>query len=307
MNPRRFLIFTFSLLLFRVFWGYGQSVKITGHVHADDGSALSGASVTLRVPSIGTVTRPDGSFSLSPIPDGRFTLSVSSIGYIGQSKEFVAKSGKDLVFNFIQRFFTMARVETPDGDEFMIVGGVNNPSTLYLLTAGTLTEGAVTSVGNGIETTSWSRWFKNGYYYKRTNGKFAKYKYENKALTTVAEIPVTGNSVTYTWLDDKTLMLENASPTGTDPILSYSIINVEAMAVTKSGTISGQAIGKTDNDLSVGSLVLRNNKLYIGFSIFNANWNASDTAYLAAVDYPALDKVRIFKDTRSTYPGAAGK
>lgn len=196
--------------------------------------------------------------------------------------------------------------ETPEGDEFMIVGGVNNPSTLYLLTSGTLSEGSVTSVRNGVETTSWSRWFKNGFYYKRTNGKFAKYKYENKALTTVAEIPVTGNSVTYAWLDDKTLMLENASPTGTDPIFSYSIINVETMAVTKSGTITGQAIGKTDNDLSVGSLVLRNNKLYIGFSIFNADWNVTDTAYLAAVDYPALDKVTISKDTRSTYPGAIG-
>jgi len=197
-------------------------------------------------------------------------------------------------------------VETPDGDEFAIVGGVNNPSTLYMLTSGTLAEGSITSVGNGIETTSWSRWFKNGYYYRRTNGKFAKYKYENKALTTVAEIPVTGNSVTYTWLDDKTLMLENASPTGTNPIFSYSIINVETMSETKTGTITGQAIGATDKDLSVASLVLRNNKLYIGFSIFNSNWNVSDTAYLAAVDYPGLDKVTVTKDTRSTYPGSIG-
>jgi len=197
-------------------------------------------------------------------------------------------------------------VETPDGDEFVIVGGVKNPATLYMLTAGTLTEGSVTAVGNGIETSSWSRWFKNGYYYRRTNGKFAKYKYENKALTTVAEIPVTGNSVTYVWLDDKTLLLENATPTGTNPILSYSIINVETMSVTKTGTILGQSLNKGDNDISVGSLVLRNSKLYIGYALYNADWHATDTAYLAAVDYPGLDKVAITKDTRSTYPGAIG-
>lgn len=197
-------------------------------------------------------------------------------------------------------------VPTPDGDEFMIVGGVNNPSTLYLLTSGTLTQGSVTSVGNGVETTSWSRWFKNGYYYKRTNGKFAKYKYENKALTLVSEIPVTGNSVVYTWLDDKNIILENASPVGKDPIFSYSIINVETMAVTKSGTILGQAMGPTDNDISVGSLVVRGSKLYIGFSIFNSGWSATDTAYLAAVDYPALDKATVAKDVRSTFPGSIG-
>ena len=116
MDPRRFLIFTICFFLLCIFEISAQSIKITGQVHADDGAALSGASVALRGTSIGTVTTTDGSFSLSPIPEGRFTISVSSVGYIGQSKEFVAKSGKDLVFDFV------LKSDSRDMEEALVLG-----------------------------------------------------------------------------------------------------------------------------------------------------------------------------------------
>lgn len=194
----------------------------------------------------------------------------------------------------------------PDGDEFVIVGGVNNPAALYMLTAGDVTTGSVSAIGNGTEITSWSRWFKNGYYYKRTSGKFSKYKYENKLLTLVTEVAVTGAGVNSLWLDDKTLLLENATPTAEKPILNYSIINVETMTVTSSGTVAGQALGATDNAIYIGSLTRKDSKLYISYALFNSQWRATDTAYLAVVDYPSFGNVTISKDTRSTYPGSIG-
>lgn len=197
-------------------------------------------------------------------------------------------------------------VETPDGDEFVIVGGVNSPAALYMLTAGDLTTGSVSALGNGAEITSWSRWFKDGYYYKRTSGKFSKYKFENKVLTLVNEVAVSGSGVNSVWLDDKTLLLENSTAAANNPILNYTIINTETMTATSSGTIGGQALGATDNAIYVGSVSLQSNKLYVSYSIFNSDWRATDTAYLAVADYPSLSNVTLSKDVRSTYPGSIG-
>ena len=115
MNPRTFLISTICFL-FCIFGASGQSVKVTGRVHADDGSALSGVRVTLKGTTAGTVTSSDGSFSLSPVSQGRFTLVVSSVGYATQSKEFAVKPGKDLVFDFI------LKSDSRDMAEALIVG-----------------------------------------------------------------------------------------------------------------------------------------------------------------------------------------
>lgn len=49
---------------------------------------------------------------------------------------------------------------------------------------------------------------------------------------------------------------------------------------------------------------LHQGKLYLGYSSFGAEFNhCSDTSYLAVLDYPALNKPKITKDTRSAFPG----
>lgn len=101
MDSHKFLSLTTFFLLFQLFQVSGQSLKVTGHVHADDGTALSGVSISLRGIAVGTATRDDGSFELSSLSEGRFTMTVSSVGYIGQSKDFTLKSGQDLVFEFV--------------------------------------------------------------------------------------------------------------------------------------------------------------------------------------------------------------
>ncbi|MCE7042614.1 TonB-dependent receptor [Dyadobacter sp. CY312] len=101
MDSHKFLSLTTFFLLFQLFQVSGQSLKVIGHVHADDGTALSGVSISLRGTAVGTATRDDGSFELSSLSEGRFTMTVSSVGYIGQSKDFTLKSGQDLVFEFV--------------------------------------------------------------------------------------------------------------------------------------------------------------------------------------------------------------
>jgi hypothetical protein len=193
---------------------------------------------------------------------------------------------------------------TPESGNFAIVGGVNTPSALYLLTPEGLTSGSVSAIGNGAEISSWNRLFKKGYYYKITPGKFSKFKYENKVLTTVTEIPVTGSTSTMYWLNDNTILIGDGTPAAANPILNYTIINTDNMTVTKTGTVGGQVLGGTDKAVSVASVTLRGSKLYIGYTIFDANWTATNTAYLAVVDYPAMNNVVITTDTRSTYPGS---
>ncbi len=59
-----------------------QDIKITGHVTAENGDALSGVSVTVKGTAIGTSTDNNGNFTVTAPENGR--LIVSSIGYESQ-------------------------------------------------------------------------------------------------------------------------------------------------------------------------------------------------------------------------------
>ncbi len=115
MHARRFLVSLFFLLIF-VFEVSAQSIKISGQINGEDGSGLPGVSITLSRTSIGTVSRPDGSYDLTITREGSFTISVSSVGYISQSTEFHARSGKEVKFNFI------LKSNSRNMDEALILG-----------------------------------------------------------------------------------------------------------------------------------------------------------------------------------------
>lgn len=52
------------------------------------------------------------------------------------------------------------------------------------------------------------------------------------------------------------------------------------------------------------SASLHEGKLYLGYSSFGKEFDhCSDTSYLAVLDYPALNNLKITKDTRSAFPG----
>lgn len=192
----------------------------------------------------------------------------------------------------------------PEASQFAIVGGIDNPSALFLMTTGNLNTGSVTTVGQGTEISGWSRLFKNGYYYNLANNKFTKSKLENQLLKEVGAMPVTGNIMNSFWLTDNTLLISGTSSTTPDAIMTYTIINVDNMTIVKTGTFGKQELQPTDKAIYISSCFLKGDRLYVTYAVYNSNWTATDVAYLASAPYPALDNVTISTDTRSTYPGS---
>lgn len=93
MKEKRSPAGTLMLLLLLLAWqpGLAQHKIISGKVvDSTDGSALPGASVMIRGTQQGTITKPDGSFSI-PVGEGS-TLSISLIGY--ETKAVPATGGR---------------------------------------------------------------------------------------------------------------------------------------------------------------------------------------------------------------------
>lgn len=75
-----------TVLFLFVINGYGQKL-VTGDVVDFRGKALAGASVYLNNTTLGTITKDNGSFSIT-IPEGNFELIISHIGYKTRKEEF---------------------------------------------------------------------------------------------------------------------------------------------------------------------------------------------------------------------------
>lgn len=194
--------------------------------------------------------------------------------------------------------------QTQDGNAFAIVGEVTNPSASYFLSAGSLASGSVTAVGKGAEITGAARLFKKGFYYNIVTGNLVKYKYENNLLTPAGQVAVTGSALYSYWLNDETLIVCNGTITAPSNVLTYSIVNVTTMTVTKSGSLTLTGLAATDKAIYMSGCILRNNRLYIPYVVYHSGWTATDVAYLASVDYPSMTNLTITSDTRSAYAGS---
>ena len=76
----RFLLSLTALLMPMVV--FGQSGSITGTVrHADLGDPLFGVNLVLDDTEWGTATRVDGTFRIDAVPEGRYVLTVTSLGF----------------------------------------------------------------------------------------------------------------------------------------------------------------------------------------------------------------------------------
>src|SRR5262245_26156583 len=75
-------VFSFWLLAFG-FWLPSPQAAVKGTiVDAGTGAPIAGARVVLVEPSNTTQSAADGSFSFDAVPPGKYTLTVSIIGYI---------------------------------------------------------------------------------------------------------------------------------------------------------------------------------------------------------------------------------
>lgn len=78
-----------------------SDANIVGHVlekHSKE--HLSYITVSLKGTTIGTLTDATGHYFLKNLPEGRFTLQVSSVGYKTLTREVVLKKGVTLEENF---------------------------------------------------------------------------------------------------------------------------------------------------------------------------------------------------------------
>jgi TonB-linked SusC/RagA family outer membrane protein len=97
LNCRQTLIIAATLL---VLAGRGiaqQPTTVTGHVNRDDGTPLSGATVTISALGIGTTSRADGSYGLL-VPAGQgqgqtLTVTARAIGFKPQTVEIALRQG----------------------------------------------------------------------------------------------------------------------------------------------------------------------------------------------------------------------
>ena len=79
-------------LLFSVATLFAQN--ITGTVSGDDGSALAGANVAVEGTDTGASSNQDGSFSISGLSDGTYTVTASYIGYDDASSVVTISGGQ---------------------------------------------------------------------------------------------------------------------------------------------------------------------------------------------------------------------
>ena len=79
-------------LLFSVATLFAQN--ITGTVSGDDGNALAGANVAVEGTDTGASSNQDGSFSISGLSDGTYTVTASFIGYEDASAVVTISGGQ---------------------------------------------------------------------------------------------------------------------------------------------------------------------------------------------------------------------
>ncbi len=91
------ILLLFSLLLMTGFLVMGQTSLITGTVtSSDDGSELPGVFVTVKGTTLGTITGPDGKFSIQAPTNAR-TLVFSFVGYVTQEQAIDGRNRIDIV------------------------------------------------------------------------------------------------------------------------------------------------------------------------------------------------------------------
>lgn len=150
---------------------------------------------------------------------------------------------------------------------------------------------------------------KSGSYYhlNRKKAELSKYDVQDDSLHTIASVPLKDFSIeNYFWAGKDSLLL-----TGLDikdfKQTKYILIETGKMTLLSSGNVAiPQPSGKFTS-MSIGFVELRKNHLFIGYTyhqqLSSSNYTTSDTTYIATLDYPKMNLLKIEKDTRSTYPG----
>jgi iron complex outermembrane receptor protein len=111
-------------------WSYAslaQNSSIQGNVKDNEGRNLEFIHVYLKGTSRGSQTDSSGKYLIKNIPNGNYTLMVSSVGYFSQQKEIELTSTSQLNINFILQIDTTAETVIIEGSTYSYV--TKEPST----------------------------------------------------------------------------------------------------------------------------------------------------------------------------------
>lgn len=97
----KFLIFFAFALLITCKEAFAHYNTVTGRILAKNGKleAVSGATIRIENTMLGTIAAPDGKFTLKQVPDGKFNLVISAVGYktLYYPIEFTHVEGDDII------------------------------------------------------------------------------------------------------------------------------------------------------------------------------------------------------------------
>lgn len=91
----------FLTLLFTFFIGNAQTFQLSGKVNDENQNSLSGATILVKETNKGTTTNFDGDFNVS-LATGKYTISVSYIGYVSSTKTVEISKNQEIVFQLIE-------------------------------------------------------------------------------------------------------------------------------------------------------------------------------------------------------------
>lgn len=183
-------------------------------------------------------------------------------------------------------------------------------TTQYAIGVNSLTSGAVSLKGNGVEVTSKADYgiiARNGFYYypstSSTNGRFSKFTLKNNQLATVKEVPFTYQTgvTSYAWANDNTLILIGTNGDGNKVLCS--VINTNTLSITNS-ELKVNPIPAGYTGIATRGVEYANGRLYVGL-VYTAIWPAPayPKAIVGIYDFPSLSPVNQIEDNRSVGMG----
>lgn len=94
-----FSFLAFCMLFFSAITTFAQNSVINGKVLDENGAAMGSASVTLKELKRTLTTQSDGTFSFTNLKNGSYTVAVSHVGYLSQSKSVSLNGSSNITFN----------------------------------------------------------------------------------------------------------------------------------------------------------------------------------------------------------------
>ncbi|PEN14543.1 SusC/RagA family TonB-linked outer membrane protein [Longibacter salinarum] len=99
---RKLLTAAFVLSLVAPGWALAQDTGTIQGVVTDStaGASIPGANVVIRSISMGAATGADGSYEISSVPAGEYSVTASFVGYVAKSQEVAVEAGETVTLDF---------------------------------------------------------------------------------------------------------------------------------------------------------------------------------------------------------------